>query len=647
MAGVTGDIVVQYPAEKKKVTIAFVPQKDYLFPQFTVKESLIFASRMKNKDPTDHEVKALKVIQSLNLESCTDVRISGCSGGQIKRVSIGVELISGPNILVLDEPTSGLDSTNAIKCIQLLRELAEKSPDAPAIVATIHQPNSRIFKDFHQIYLLSRFGHNIYFGPPDGLVPYFTTRHLQKSEDSSPADFAIEVASCTSDEVFNQLSHHMPALTNIAIHSTDANANNQQEQQQQQRKNQQQQIQPYKESTIQKIVAKMRSKRPKSGLTQMYLLMWRSIQASCFKSSQLFFKIFVNIVIAILISLLWADPTGTEDGCWASSDIRKDILDGKFKDANQLSPREAYMDKITKITANCNLLFSTCVYLILVYSIGTVLVIPLEIATVSKEMSNSWYNLRSYFAAKTLSDLPAVVLSILSLESVCWVATKQIFVYWRFASVFTLSVLMGLICESVGVMIGIMLSNDLVSATLVTMAASFPVLMFGGFLIKIADIPWYFKPMTYISYTRYTFEGILASIYGYGRCKPGSIDSVDFVQELTSAQNPIEVVTTIVNSFNVTPADAKVYAPLIGVPDEHLESVINGTLDYLGIYHDSTTSNDSSEEKSLAASSASYVMSYFKLGDDVLNNSFVSLILILVAIKLLIFYLLTYRTRHH
>ena len=633
LAGVTGSILVQYPTEKKKVTIAFVPQKDYLFPQFTVKESLIFASRMKNKDTTDHEVKALKVIQSLNLESCTDVRISGCSGGQIKRVSIGVELISGPNILVLDEPTSGLDSTNAIKCISLLRDLAEKSPDAPAIVATIHQPNHRIFADFHQIYLLSRHGHNIYFGPPTGLVEYFTKRHLQQPENSSPADFAIEVASCESDEVFQQLSHRVHELSNIAIHSTDANANDRK-------------VQPsYKVVPIQKIVAKMRSKRPKSGLTQMYLLMWRSIQASCFKSAQLFFKVFVNIIIAILISLLWADPIGIEDGCW-STDMKKDILNDRFShEVGKLNPRDAYMDKITKITANCNLLFSTCVYLILVYSIGTVLVIPLEIATVSKEMSNSWYNLRSYFAAKTVSDLPAVLLSILSLESVCWIATKQIFVYWRFASYFSLSVLMGLICESVGVMIGIMLSNDLVSATLVTIAAAFPALLFGGFLIKIADIPWYFKPMTYISYTRYTFEGIIAAVYGYGRCEPGSVDTVNFLQELTSAQNPIEVVTTIVNSFNVTPADAKLYAPIIGVPDEHLRSVINGTLDYLGMTV--STPGEDLYAKSPSLSSASYVMSYFKLGDDVLNNSFVSLILILVAIKLLIFHLLAHRINNH
>lgn len=630
---------MQYPAEKKKVTIAFVPQKDYLFPQFTVKETLIFASRMKNKDPTDHQVKALKVMDDLNLQ-CPDVRISGCSGGQMKRVSIGVELISGPNILVLDEPTSGLDSTNAIKCIRLLKDLAlkHKDVDAPAIVATIHQPNSIIYGIFDQIYLLSRQGHNIYSGPPDGLVSHFAQHNLPQTKDSSAADFAIEVASGDNENIFIELAKRPPpaaALTGVSI---DANANTRKP------------LDNLKTMSIQKIVHKMRSKRPKSGLTQMYLLMQRSIQASCWKSTQLLFKIMVNIVIAILISLLWADPTGTEDGCWANSDLRKDILEGKYSaDAVKLSPREAYLDKITKITANCNLLFSTCVYLILVYSIGTVLVIPLEIATVSKEMSNSWYNLRSYFAAKTLSDLPAVLLSILSLESVCWLATKQILDPWRFTSVFTLSVLMGLICESVGVMIGIMLAGDLVSATLVTMAASFPVLMFGGFLIKIADIPWYFKPMTYISYTRYTFEGILASIYGYGRCQTGIIDTVDFVQELTSAQNPIEVVTTIVNSFNVTSADAKLYAPLIGVPDEHLESVINGTLDYLGIIPGatSTPSDDLLDDRSIKTSSASYVMSYFKLGDNVLHDSFLSLTLILVAIKLLIFYLLSWRTRHH
>jgi ATP-binding cassette subfamily G (WHITE) protein 1 len=579
----------------------------------------------------DHDKEARKVMQALNLESCADVRISGCSGGEIKRVSIGVELISGPNIIVLDEPTSGLDSTNAIKCIGLLRDLAETSADAPAIVATIHQPNHRIFTDFHKIYLLSRTGQNIYFGSPDQLVSYFNSHALVQPDFSSPADYAIEVASGNyGQEVFDSLSSEQKKMRAIEfedkLHMTE--------------KSNSLPLKTMKTVPIQKVMSKMRRKRSRRSFSQTGLLCWRSLQASCFKSSQLAFKITVNIVIAILISLLWDKPTGTEDGCWQSGDIREQLLQGV---ENNMTPREAYMDKITKITANCNLLFSTCVYLILVYSIGTVLVIPLEIKTVAKEISNSWYSVTSYFFAKTISDLPAVTLSILSLEAVCWLATHQVLEGWRFASAFGLSCLMGIICESMGVLIGIILSHDLVSATLVTMASSFPVLMFGGFLIKIADIPWYFKPMTYVSYTRYTFEGILAAVYGFGRCQEGAVGSVDFMKDLTSAQNPLELISTLWTTFNVTREDARVFAPVIGVPQDHLESVINGTIDYLGL----DNSGEDVTEVSVSAGSAqaSYVMAYFKLEDSILQTSFISLVLIILGIKVLIFYLLSLKTR--
>ena len=622
----TGNITVRYPADRRSVTIAYVPQRDYLFPQFTVRETLVFASKMKNRGK-DHESEAMKVIHALNLESCADVKIEGCSGGEIKRVSIGVELISGPNILVLDEPTSGLDSSNAIKCIRLLRDLAGRGADAPAIVVTIHQPNHRIFTDFHRIYLLSRHGQNIYFGPPHGLVDYFNNHSMKQPDFSSPADYAIEVASGSyGTTVFEALSLEQKKQREFEFEQQENQIS--------------QSAQKVVMVPVHKVISRMQRKRSKRSVYQTALLTWRSVEASCFKSKQLVFKILVNIVIAILISLLWSEPTGTEDGCWQSTDFREDFLTGNFK----ASAREAYMNKISRITANCNLLFSTCVYLILVYSIGTVLVIPMEINTVSKEMSNSWYSVTSYFTAKTTADIPAVLMSIFSLEIVCWIATRQDPSVWRFTSAYGLSVLMGIICESMGVLIGIVLSNDLVNATLMTMASSFPVLMFGGFLIKIADIPWYFQPMTYISYTRYTFEGILATVYGFGRCKVGAIDSVDFMQELSSAQNPFELITTVWHTFNVSVNDAARFAPVIGVPQTHLEEVLNGTIDYLGL-NDPESDRGSHVTPSSLSSSASYVMSYFKLEDDTLYRSFISLTLIVLAIKITIYYLLAYRTR--
>ena len=106
--GVKGEIAITCRGPKPKATISFVPQRDDLFGTFTVSETLIFASRMKNlENAVSHEEEAMKVMKNLNLESCANVKVSKCSGGQVKRVCIGVELISNPDILVLDERDDG------------------------------------------------------------------------------------------------------------------------------------------------------------------------------------------------------------------------------------------------------------------------------------------------------------------------------------------------------------------------------------------------------------------------------------------------------------------------------------------------------------------------------------------------------------
>ena len=161
---------------RRRIQVAFIPQKDNLFANFTVKETLIFASKMKNcptsscsnlmsssttsmnsnsisessiskvnfasnystgtksssistaqQSPPlvqfNHEEEAMKVMKYLNLTSCANTRIKRCSGGQVKRVCIGVELISSPDLLVLDEPTTGLDSSTAYQCVSILKKL--------------------------------------------------------------------------------------------------------------------------------------------------------------------------------------------------------------------------------------------------------------------------------------------------------------------------------------------------------------------------------------------------------------------------------------------------------------------------------------------------------------------------------------------
>lgn len=97
------------------------------------------------------------LINELGLKKCQNTRVGGAivrgvSGGERKRTSIGVELITDPSLIFLDEPTTGLDSFTAQTVVEILRSLALAGR---TIIATIHQPNSDTFAYFDKLMLLS------------------------------------------------------------------------------------------------------------------------------------------------------------------------------------------------------------------------------------------------------------------------------------------------------------------------------------------------------------------------------------------------------------------------------------------------------------------------------------------------------------
>lgn len=93
----------------KKVKICLVPQTDEFYDRFSVRETIMYATRLKNPDFTSaqHEKTVITTMKSLGLEICENVKVHRCSGGQKKRISVAQELTSRPNILLLDEATTG------------------------------------------------------------------------------------------------------------------------------------------------------------------------------------------------------------------------------------------------------------------------------------------------------------------------------------------------------------------------------------------------------------------------------------------------------------------------------------------------------------------------------------------------------------
>ncbi|KAI1087004.1 P-loop containing nucleoside triphosphate hydrolase protein [Rostrohypoxylon terebratum] len=177
---------------------AYVMQQDILLPTLTVRETLRYSANLRLPPPTTEEERMRiveEVILELGLKDCANTRIGnnqhrGCSGGEKRRTSIGVQLLANPSILFLDEPTTGLDATSAYQLVRTLKTLASKGR---TIITTIHQPRSEIWDLFDNLVILSR-GSPVYSGPMKGCISWFSDLGFQLPPFVNPAEFLIDHA---------------------------------------------------------------------------------------------------------------------------------------------------------------------------------------------------------------------------------------------------------------------------------------------------------------------------------------------------------------------------------------------------------------------------------------------------------------------
>jgi len=175
--------------------VAFVQQDDILMATITPREVFNFTANLRlklSKEEKKQRVESL--IKELGLQKCADTKVGntfirGLSGGERKRASIGVELITNPSLLFLDEPTTGLDSTTALHVLEVLKNLAQHGRN---VVSTIHQPSSEIFSQFDNLLLMVR-GNIIYQGHASQAVSYFGSIGYPCPKLSNPADFFMKL----------------------------------------------------------------------------------------------------------------------------------------------------------------------------------------------------------------------------------------------------------------------------------------------------------------------------------------------------------------------------------------------------------------------------------------------------------------------
>jgi ABC transport system ATP-binding/permease protein len=148
--------------------IGYVPQDDIVHRELTVAEVLTYAAQLRLPPDIDVQQVVEKTLDDIEMSDRRDVLVSHLSGGQRKRVSIGVELLADPKLFFLDEPTSGLDPGLDKKMMQLLRKLADQGR---TVVLVTHATANITLCD--RIVFVGRGGRLCYFGPPRKALEFF------------------------------------------------------------------------------------------------------------------------------------------------------------------------------------------------------------------------------------------------------------------------------------------------------------------------------------------------------------------------------------------------------------------------------------------------------------------------------------------
>ncbi|KAL2329214.1 hypothetical protein Fmac_022641 [Flemingia macrophylla] len=185
--------------------VAYVTQEDVLLGTLTVKETISYSAHLRlptsmSKEEVDSIING--TIIEMGLQDCADRLIGnwhlrGISGGEKKRLSIALEILTRPRLLFLDEPTSGLDSASAFFVVQTLRNVAR---DGRTVISSIHQPSSEVFALFDDLFLLSG-GETVYFGETKSAIEFFAEAGFPCPRKRNPSDHFLRCVNSDFDIV--------------------------------------------------------------------------------------------------------------------------------------------------------------------------------------------------------------------------------------------------------------------------------------------------------------------------------------------------------------------------------------------------------------------------------------------------------------
>jgi ATP-binding cassette subfamily G (WHITE) protein 1 len=530
--------------------VAYIGQDDSLLPGLTARETLMYASRLQNSRPGfDHAQHIRPIINELGLNECAERSVSKLSGGQAKRVTIAQELLYPTNLLILDEVTSGLDASTSYSIVKLLKYLVSDQRYPMSIVMSIHQPSARLFSVFDRVYVMGE-GACLYEGSCELAQ---INKHLAQFGLACPpyhniADYLIELACCTpQDEDETSVSKTTTAARNDDRRDLGAPAAARDQLVEYQRKLHEQALLPLEDDdddggehhprqpashSLCSAIERARRRRPRPFYDHFRIHFGRSLLRIRRSYILTYLQLVTYIVLGLQLATFYGADIGRLSGCprlpanlisfvlaSSGSQHANNSDDENHQQQEGAEHDDGLVLEVRRIQENMNFLLVTVMTATFAALEITVITFPLEAKTVKREWRNGWYRVSSYFFGRTLADLPFQMAFVMIFCLLIYVLTGQIGLgTWRFGVFVCTVVMTALVAQSFGFIFGALFMDNLPAAVFTAPLAVFPALLFSGFFSRVSQIPSFYRPMTYLSHFRYTFDVLLVALYGYNRC---------------------------------------------------------------------------------------------------------------------------------
>lgn len=453
--------------EYKKYS-CYILQEDQLPNLFTVNEAMMISANLKLGNSLNRKAKQIlidDILDTLDLIQTKNTRTNKLSGGQKKRLSIALELVDNPPVMFLDEPTTGLDSSSSLQCVTMLQKLAK---GGRTIICTIHQPSAAIYKMFDHVYLLAD-GRCMYEGAAKNTIDYFADLGLYCPKYHNPADYILEIVSKEYGNFNDQL------VAAIEDNKTAWRAK----------------VSTKNQSIIDDNSVKNYNEDEKTAVfintpsefTRFWVLLNRCFVQFYRDWTLSYLKILVHFTVGLFLGLFFEN---------AGIDSNKTI-------------------------SNISFLMVSLIYLCYTSMMPAVLKFPLEMAILKKERFNNWYQLRTYYFALLIANVPLQLLFSFIYCSISYFLSSQPLDWNRFLMFFGIFVLTVHVADSFGLVIGTLVNP--VNGTFISVVIFSVFIIFAGFFIFFNHMPQYLYYFSYLNYMRYALEGSIQSLYGFNREK--------------------------------------------------------------------------------------------------------------------------------